>query len=189
MSVVAVQAGTGRLLGADHPCAAIDALAAVETTARSAMHEMRQLLTVLRADGDPGASVRPTPGLDDLPALVTNVAQAGIDVDVRVDAEPRPVPTGVALAAYRITQEALTNVIKHAGGAHASVLIRYTDDEMTLEVRDDGQVTANAGTSGGHGLVGMRKRAEVYGGELTASPDPHGSFVVRARLPIKPAPA
>ena len=115
MSVVAVQAGTGRLVGADHPDAAIDALAAVETTARSAMDEMRQILTVLRADDDSGASVTPTPGLDDLPALVAQVAEAGIDVDVHVDGEPRPVPTGVGLAVYRITQEALTNVIKHAG--------------------------------------------------------------------------
>ena len=115
MSVVAVQAGTGRLVGADHPDAAIEALTAVETTARSAMHEMRQILTVLRADDDPAASVTPTPGLDDLPALVAQVTEAGIAVDVRVDGEPRPVPTGVGLAAYRITQEALTNVIKHAG--------------------------------------------------------------------------
>ena len=187
MSVVAVQAGTGRLVGADHPDAAIAALAAVETTARSAMDEMRQILTVLRADDGPGASVTPTPGLDDLPALVTQVAEAGIDVDVHVDGEPRPVPTGVGLAVYRITQEALTNVIKHAGRAHASVLLRYTDDDMLVEVRDDGHATAPTVAAGGHGLIGMRERAAVHGGELTAGPDPHGGFVVRARLPVKPA--
>ena len=187
MSVVAVQAGTGRLVGVEHPDAAIDALAAVETTARSAMHEMRQILTVLRADDGQGASVTPTPGLDDLPALVTQVAEAGIDVDVRVDGEPRPVPAGVGLAAYRITQEALTNVIKHAGRAHASVLLRYTDDDMLVEVRDDGPATAPTAAAGGHGLIGMRERAAVHGGELTAGPDPHGGFVVRARLPVKPA--
>ena len=187
MSVVAVQAGTGRLVGADHPDAAIAALAAVETTARSAMDEMRQILTVLRADDGPGAAVTPTPGLDDLPALVTQVAEAGIDVDVHVDGEPRPVPTGVGLAVYRITQEALTNVIKHAGRAHASVLLRYTDDDMVVEVRDDGRATAPTVAAGGHGLIGMRERAAVHGGELTAGPDPHGGFVVRARLPVKPA--
>ncbi|HET9602289.1 MAG TPA: ATP-binding protein, partial [Acidimicrobiales bacterium] len=185
----AVQAGTGRLVGVEHPDAAIDALTAVETTARSAMHEMRQILTVLRADEDQGASVTPTPGLDDLPALVTQVAGAGIDVDMRVDGEPRPVPAGVGLAAYRIAQEALTNVIKHAGGAHASVLLRYSDDAMLLEVRDDGPATGFTTAAGGHGLVGMRERAAVHGGELTAGPDPHGGFVVTARLPVKPASA
>jgi signal transduction histidine kinase len=187
MSVVAVQAGTGRLVGADHPDAALAALAAVETTARSAMDEMRQILTVLRADDGLGAAVTPTPGLDDLPALVTQVGEAGIDVDVHVDGEPRPVPTGVGLAVYRIIQEALTNVIKHAGRAHASVLLRYTDDDMVVEVRDDGRATAPNVAAGGHGLIGMRERAAVHGGELTAGPDPHGGFVVRARLPVKSA--
>ena len=94
-------------------------------------------------------------------------------------------PAAVGLAAYRITQEALTNVIKHAGRAHASVLVRYTDDDMLVEVRDDGHPAATV-ARGGHGLVGMRERAAVHGGELTAGPDPHGGFVVRARLPVKP---
>jgi signal transduction histidine kinase len=187
MSVVAVQAGTGRLVGVDRPQVAIDALAAVETTARSAMHELRQILTVLRADGDADMSVRPTPGLDDLPDLVTQMVAAGVDVDVHVDGEPRPLPAGVGLAAYRITQEALTNVIKHAGGAHATVLVRYSDDDMVLEVRDDGHGTAAATTAGGHGLIEMRDRAAVHGGTLTAGPDPHGGFVVTARLPAAAA--
>ena len=99
------------------------------------------------------------------------MADAGIDVDGQVDGEPRTVPAGVGLAAYRITQEALTNVIKHAGHAHASVHVRYTDDDMLLEVRDDGR-TAPTGTAGGHGLIGMRERAAVHGGELTAGPRP-----------------
>ena len=187
MSVVAVQAGTGRLVGADRPDTAIDALAAVETTARSAMQELRQILTVLRADDSHEASVAPAAGLDDLPALIAQVTEAGIDVDMRVEGAPRSVPAGVGLAAYRITQEALTNVIKHAGPAHASVLVRYTDEDMTVEVRDDGHATASAAAAGGHGLVGMRERAAVHGGELTAGPDPDGGFVVRARLPVTPA--
>jgi signal transduction histidine kinase len=187
MSVVAVQAGTGRLVGPDHPEAAIDALAAVETTARSAMHEMRQILTVLRADGDPEATVAPIPSLDDLPTLVSQVAQAGIDVDVRIDGDPQPIPPSVGLAAYRITQEALTNVIKHAAGAHASVLLRYTADDLILEVRDDGPASSPPGVPGGHGLIGMRERAGVHGGELTAGPDPGGGFLVTARLPVRPA--
>jgi signal transduction histidine kinase len=187
MSTVAVQAGTGRLVSADHPDAALAALAAVETTARSAMDEMRQILTVLRADDSPGAAVTPTPGLDDLPALVTQVGETGIDVDVHVSGEPRPVPTGVGLAVYRIIQEALTNVIKHAGPAHASVLLRYTEDDMLVEVRDDGHASTPDVAAGGHGLIGMRERAAVHGGELTAGPDPDGGFMVRARLPVKPA--
>ncbi len=185
MSVVAVQAGTGRLVGPDHPGEAIKALTAVEETARSAMHEMRQILTVLRADDDDtDAAVRPTPGLDDLAALVAQVTEAGIAVDVRVEGEPRPVPTGVGLAAYRITQEALTNVIKHAGPAHASVLVRYTDHDVTVEIRDDGHGTPSRAGGGGHGLIGMRERAAVHGGELTAGPAADGGFRVRARLPL-----
>jgi signal transduction histidine kinase len=184
MSVVAVQAGTGRLVGTNHPGEAIKALTAVEETARSAMNEMRQILTVLRADGDTGASVTPTPGLDDLAALVAQVAEAGVAVDVRVEGEPRPVPTGVGLAAYRIAQEALTNVIKHAGPAHASVVVRYTDHDVTVEVRDDGHATAATPSTGGHGLVGMRERAAVHGGELLAGPAPDGGFRVSARLPL-----
>jgi signal transduction histidine kinase len=175
MSVVAVQAGTGRLVGPDHPGEAIKALTAVEDTARSAMHEMRQILTVLRTDTD----------TDNLGALVAQVADAGIAVDVRVEGEPRPVPTGVGLAAYRITQEALTNVIKHAGPAHASVLVRYSDHDVTVEIRDDGHGTAPTAGAGGHGLIGMRERAAVHGGELTAGPHPNGGFQVTARLPIR----
>ena len=183
MSVVAVQAGTGRLVGTNHPGEAIKALTAVEETARSAMNEMRQILTVLRADGDTGASVTPTPGLDDLADLVAQVAEAGVAVDVRVEGEPRPVPTGVGLAAYRIAQEALTNVIKHAGPARASVVVRYTDHDVTVEVSDDGHATASP-AAGGHGLVGMRERAAVHGGELIAGPAPNGGFRVSARLPL-----
>jgi signal transduction histidine kinase len=188
MSVVAVQAGTGRLVGPDHPREAIKALTAVEETARSAMHEMRQILTVLRTgtDADTDASVTPTPGLDDLAALVAQVTEAGLAVDVRVEGEPRPVPAGVGLAAYRITQEALTNVIKHAGPAHASVLVRYTDHDVTVEVLDDGHTTAPTAETGGHGLIGMRERAAVHGGELTAGPTPDGGFQVSARLPVSP---
>jgi signal transduction histidine kinase len=184
MSVVAVQAGTGRVVGPDHPGEAIKALAAVEETARSAMHEMRQLLTVLRTDDDTDASVTPTPGLEDLAALVAQVTEAGIDVAVRVEGEPWPIPAGVGLAAYRIIQEALTNVIKHAGPAHASVLVRYTDHDVTVEVRDDGHATAAPAGAGGHGLIGMRERAAVHGGELIAGPAPAGGFQVRARLPL-----
>jgi signal transduction histidine kinase len=184
MSVVAVQAGTGRLVGPNQPGEAIKALTAVEETARSAMHEMRQILTVLRTNDDTGATVTPTPSLDDLAALVAQVTEAGIAVEVRVEGEPRPISTSVGLAAYRIIQEALTNVIKHAGPANASVLVRYTDDDVTLEICDNGRATASTAGGGGHGLVGMRERAAVHGGELIAGPVPNGGFRVRARLPL-----
>jgi signal transduction histidine kinase len=184
MSVVAVQAGTGRLIGAEHPAEALKALTAVEETTRSAMREMRQLLTVLRTDDDPGGPVTPAPGLDDLAALVAQVAEAGLAVDLRTEGEPRAVSAGVGLAAYRIVQEALTNVIKHVGPAHASVLVRYTDQDLTVEVRDDGHAGRSGVVTGGHGLVGMRERAAVHGGELIAGPASGGGFRVAARLPL-----
>jgi signal transduction histidine kinase len=184
MSVAAVQAGTGRLVGPDHPVEAIKALTAVEETARAAMHEMRQILTVLRADDDGDAAVRPAPGLDDLAALVSQVTEAGIAVDVRVEGEARPIPTSIGLAAYRIIQEALTNVIKHAGRAHVTVLVRYTDHDVTVQICDDGHATTSTAGGGGHGLIGMRERVAVHGGELIAGPAPGGGFRVTARLPV-----
>jgi signal transduction histidine kinase len=183
MSVVAVQAGTGRLVGRERPDDALQALATIEATARSAMHEMRQMVAVLRTDGESAASISPTPDLGDLAALVAQVAESGVAIEARIEGEPRPLPPGIGLAAYRIIQEALTNVIKHAGPAHASVLIRYTDRDVLLEVRDDGRGPAVA-ANGGHGLVGMRERATVHGGELLAGPAPNGGFVVTARLPL-----
>ncbi len=185
MSVVAVQSSTGRLIGAEHPEEALKALTAVEVTTRSAMREMRQILTVLRTDDDPGGPVTPAPGLHDLPVLVAQVAaEAGLTVDLRTEGEPRAISAGVGLAAYRIVQEALTNVIKHAGPAHASVLVRYTDQDLTVEIRDDGQAGRSGVVTGGHGLVGMQERAAVHGGEVIAGPAAGGGFRVKARLPL-----
>ncbi len=113
------------------------------------------------------------------------MTEAGIAVDVRVEGEPRPVPTGVGLAAYRIIQEALTNVIKHAGPAHASVVVRYTDADVTVEVCDDGRATASAAGGGGHGLVGMRERVSCPRRRARSPAQrPNGGFQVRARLPL-----
>jgi signal transduction histidine kinase len=184
MSVVAVQAGTGRLIGPEHPAEALKALTAVEETTRSAMRELRELLTVLRTDDDRGSVVTPAPGLGDLPALVTQVAEAGLVVDLRVEGEPRAVPAGVGVAAYRIAQEALTNVIKHVGPAHVSLLVRYSDQDLTVEVCDDGHTGRSKVVTGGQGLVGMRERAAVHGGELIAEPTSGGGFRVKARLPL-----
>jgi signal transduction histidine kinase len=185
MSVVAVQAGTGRLIGAEHPAEALRALTAVEETTRSAMREMRQLLTVLRTDDDRGGPATPAPGLHDLPALVAQVAETGLAVDLQVEGQPHEVSAGVGLAAYRIAQEALTNVIKHAGAAHASVRVRHTAEDVTVEVRDDGHGQGRSAVeTGGHGLVGMKERASVHGGEVTVGPAPGGGFRVTARLPL-----
>jgi signal transduction histidine kinase len=116
------------------------------------------------------------------------MVEAGVDVDVRVEGEPRPVPTSVGLAAYRITQEALTNVLKHAGPARARVVVSYRSRELGLEIADDGR-GPNGASRSGHGLVGMRERVALYGGEFEASARNGGGFVVRACLPLASAPA
>ena len=139
MSVVAVHAGTGRMVADSDPVAAREALATIETSTRAALLEMRRLLGVLRgADGDGPGSLAPAPGLRDLDALVAEVVRSGVDVDVRVEGDRPEVPAGVDLSGYRIVQEALTNVLKHAGGAKATVVVRYANDSVTVEVDDEG---------------------------------------------------
>ena len=139
MSVVAVHAGTGRMVADSDPAAAKEALATIETSTRAALLEMRRLLGVLRgADGDGPGSLAPAPGLRDLDALVAEVVRSGVDVDVRVEGDRPEVPAGVDLSGYRIVQEALTNVLKHAGGAKATVVVRYANDSVTVEVDDEG---------------------------------------------------
>jgi signal transduction histidine kinase len=187
MSVIAVQAGAGRLVGDDRPTEAVTALGAVEETARSAMQEMRQLLTVLRADDSPDASVSPTPGVEDLASLASEVTETGLPVELRVEGDTRSVSPGVGLSAYRIAQEALTNVIRHSGAARASVVVQYSDHDLVVEVRDDGRGSTAGPPSPGHGIIGMRERAAVHGGDLAAGPGPDGGFVVRVRLPLPAA--
>jgi signal transduction histidine kinase len=192
MSVVAVHAGTGRMVAATDPAGAERALATIETTTRAALQEMRRLLGVLRSDVDGGAvpgDLSPAPGLGDLDALVAEVVRSGVTVDVRVAGERRPLPPGLDLCAYRIVQEALTNVIKHAGPARAAVAIEQNEREVSVDVRDDGigravAATAAAGT-GGHGITGMRERVAMHGGTLDVGPTPGGGFRVHARLPIE----
>ena len=141
---------------------------------------MRRLLELLRpADEDPG--LVPQPGLDQLGALVTQVREAGLDVDLRVEGERRAVPAGVDLSAFRIVQEALTNVLKHAGPARAAVTLRYRPGEIELEVVDDGASAMSTGR--GHGLLGMRERAAVVGGRVETGPRDGRGYAVRASLP------
>jgi signal transduction histidine kinase len=148
---------------------------------------MRRLLGVLRQEGEPQGSLTPAPGLADLSSLVTQVQDAGLRVRVQVDGQRGSVPPGVDLSAYRIIQEALTNVIKHAASSCATVAICYRADSVTVEITDDGPPAGGAPPArpgSGHGIIGMRERVAVFGGEFTAGPRPAGGFRVRASFPI-----
>ena len=188
MSVIAVQSGVGAHVADSRPEEVGKALAAIEATSRSALTELRRLLGVLRQDGEPQASLAPVPGLADLDALLAEVAKAGLAVKLRVQGRPAPLPAGLDLSAYRIVQEALTNVVKHAGPATAQVTICYRDQEVAVEVTDDGRgvgAVAGDGRRGtGHGLIGMRERVAAFGGDLEVGPRPGGGFRVAARLPV-----
>jgi signal transduction histidine kinase len=186
MSVMLVQTGAARrVLGTD-PAQATAALQAVEDTGREAMKEMRRLLGVLREDSAP-AALAPLPSLDGLDALVAQFTEAGLHVTLDVVGADHPLSAGIELSAYRIVQEALTNALKHAGpGVSVAVTVRVADDDLEVLVVDDGRgaaVLAN-GNGGGHGVLGMRERADVCGGELVAGPRAGGGFEVRARLPV-----
>jgi signal transduction histidine kinase len=184
MSVVAVHAGTGRMVAGDDPAAAERALATIEATTRSALGEMRRLLGVLRSpDGDEPAALGPAPGLADLDLLVAEVARSGVDVELRVHGARPVVPPGVDLSAYRVVQEALTNVIKHAGApTHVDVSLRHLPGSLAVEIVDDGRGAAST-VGGGHGHLGMRERVELWGGELVVGPIDGGGYRVSALLP------
>jgi len=189
MSVIAVQSAVGNHVIDTQPGEARQALAAIEATSRSALTEMRRLLGVLRQEGEPRGSLAPAPGLADLASLVTQVQDAGLKVWISVEGERRQVPPGIDLSAYRIVQEALTNVIKHAGSSSAKVTISYRPDSVTVEVTDQGAGSPATPllatrTGSGHGIIGMRERVAVFGGEFTAGPAPDGGFRVRACFPI-----
>jgi signal transduction histidine kinase len=178
MSVVAVQAGVGRYVIGSNPAEAARALDAIETTSRATLREMRQLLGMLR-DGTPGEMLS-APGLADIADLAE---RAGLRVDLAVRGMPRELPAGVDLAAFRIVQEALTNVVKHAGTGHGRVVVTYSDEAVAIEVTDDGAGAAIGGDEG-HGLIGMRERVALYGGEFSAGPLPGRGYRVSASLPI-----
>jgi signal transduction histidine kinase len=179
VSIVSVQAGAaGQLLEKD-PAAAREHLRAVQQAAQDALREMRRLLGVLREEQ---AEYVPQPGLARLPDLVEEARGAGLPVELREEGERGEVAQGVDLAAFRIVQEALTNVRRHAGRVPTTVGVRYAADEIELEVQNAPGTTGNGGGSG-HGILGMAERARVYGGSLDAGPDSRGGFAVRARLP------
>jgi signal transduction histidine kinase len=159
-----------------------DALGRVERAGRRALAEMRRLLGAMRRDGD-GLELAPQPGLDGLDSLLDDVGRAGLPARLHVDGDPYELPRAIDLSAYRIVQEGLTNSLKHANATRADVTVRYRDDELGIEVVDDGAGVATSDGLG-HGLVGIRERVKIYGGDMNAGTPPEGGFVLSARLPI-----
>jgi signal transduction histidine kinase len=197
VSVMVVQAGAARRVLQRDPDRAAEALSSIETTGRQALDELRRLLGMLREYTNQPPSLTPQPQLRDLDALVAQVEEAGLAVQLTVEGQPRELPSGIDLSVFRIVQEALTNTLKHAGPAHAHIALRYSPLELVLQVTDDGRGAANAlvgreangngGRRDGQGLVGMRERVALYGGELRTGPRPGGGYEVEARLPLTPA--
>jgi signal transduction histidine kinase len=180
LSVVVLQAAGARASG--KPAGAT--LEKIENSARQALAETRRLLGVLR-DPEEEAGLAPQPGIGELDALAASVRAAGLPVNLVIDGDPAALPAAVDVSVYRIVQESLTNVLKHAGPASADVTIDCAGDTVTVEVTDNGIAEPGRGAAaGGHGLAGMRERAAVFGGELAAGPRPGGGFAVRARLPL-----
>jgi signal transduction histidine kinase len=186
VSVMTVQAsGVRRLLRPEQEQER-EALLAVEQTGREALAEMRRVVGALR-DPEEGPALAPRPSLSRVDKLVAQARETGLPVDLEMEGEPVPLPAGVDLTAYRLVQEGLTNAIKHAAARHADVRVRYGDDYVEIEVCDDGRGADgpdSASSGGGHGLVGMRERVSIYGGELEAGPRAEGGFRLRARLPV-----
>jgi signal transduction histidine kinase len=181
VSVMGVQAGAARTLLDADPGAAREALRSIETTARESVAELQRLLAVLRERDDAPDGRAPQPGLAQLPGLVEQVRAAGLPVELSLSGDGEP-PPGIALAGYRIVQEALTNALKHAG-APTTVAVALRGGELYIEVRNAAGRRPSPAT-GGHGLVGMRERAHLYGGTVEAGPCPEGGFAVSARLPV-----
>ena len=197
VSVILLQVGAARMRAAGQP-GLTQPLHAAEASGRQALAELRRLLGVLNdspedgQDRDQGADGRlpdaPQPSIAALGRLAAEVRAAGLDVDLAIGGEVRPLPPGLELSAYRIVQEALTNVLKHAQASMARVRVCYGPDAVTIDVTDDGTAPAESGAPAGHGLVGMRQRARVFGGTAMAGPAPGGGWQVRAELPAEPAP-
>jgi signal transduction histidine kinase len=185
VSVMVVQAGGARRILDRDAARATEAAAHIEQTGRGALVEMRRLLGVLHQGED--AERAPAPGMRELEALVGRSRAAGLPVELSVDGEPRPLPAGLDLAAYRVLQEGLTNALKYAGAAPTEVRVGWSPDTLELTVADRGPGPGAAdGDGGGHGLVGMRERVRLYGGELWTGRRDGGGFEIRARIPLVP---
>jgi signal transduction histidine kinase len=186
-SMIVLQGGAARQVLRSAPDTAEQLLLSIEEIGRDALGELRRLLGLLRDDDEP-AMLAPQPGLARLDCLLVEVTTAGVRVEHRVEGRPVPLPPGLDLAAYRIVQEALTNILKHAGPVPANVIVRYRPHQLELEIRNRGGCrAAPASTGDGRGLVGMRERAAMYGGSLTTRSVPGGGYLVHARLPLQRA--
>jgi len=193
LSLIAVRAGVANYVIGDHPEEAARALTSIEHTSRGALQEMRALLEVLRAEPDGTGSGQqhvglvPAPGLASLESLAARTAEAGVRVDLDVRDERPQLTPGLDLAAYRVIQEALTNVIKHAATDSCRVTVACQPDVLTLEITDPGTGTRRNGSgnlTAGHGIAGMRERVSIYGGQFQAGPQSGGGFRVTARFPL-----
>jgi signal transduction histidine kinase len=196
VSVMVVQAGAARRVLHRDADRATEALSSIESTGRQALDELRRLLSMLREYGDGMPALAPQPTVEDLTALAVQFEEAGLHVELTVEGDARPLPSGADLSIFRIVQEALTNTLKHAGPARAVVRVSYRPHDVLVTVSDDGRGLAEQLSRGdgsdvvalqGHGLVGMRERVALFGGELRAAPRPGGGFEVKARLPLLPA--
>src|SRR2546421_3360449 len=184
VSVMVVQAGAERHALGDEQASTRDALTSIEQAGRQALAEARRLLGMLRRKST-SEDLEPQPSIDQIDLLVEQVARAGLQVKLEVEGEPGPLPAGVDLCAYRVVQEGLTNALKHAGPAQTEVVLRYAPQSFEVEIRDDGRGSSDlSGEGAGHGLIGMRERVTLYGGELKAGPREGGGFEIHAHLPL-----
>lgn len=184
ISLINVQAGVALHLIDEQPEQARTALAAIKQASKDALGELRSVLEVLRRSGEEEPRT-PQPGLDELDDLVSRAGAAGVEVTVEVDGSPRELPAEVDLAAFRIVQEAVTNVARHAGESSATIRVAYGKDDLTVQVDDNGRgATPGMISGGGSGIAGMRERTAALGGRLDAGPRPGGGFRVRAQLPV-----
>jgi signal transduction histidine kinase len=175
---MAIQAGAARVAGNNSK----DALLSIETTARDTLAELNHLLGVLRKDSD--APLSPQPGLDQAEALIKTARDAGLEASLKVTGTPRPLPAALDLSAYRILQEAITNVLKHAHATRVEVTVAYQPEAVLLNVTDNGMGAREPGGAlAGHGLIGMRERVDLFKGELATSSSSLGGFSVRVKLP------
>lgn len=187
LAVIIAQADGGRYAAAHDPEQGVKALETISDIGRAALADIRRILGVLRSDDGDGPLVAPQPGAHDLPTIVERVRETGARVSYTTIGEERPLMPGMGLTLQRICQEALTNAMKHAGpGAKMSVLLKWNDDEVVLQVDDDGRGAAALSDGGGTGIIGMRERAALFGGTVHAAPRATGGYRVRLTLPLHP---
>jgi signal transduction histidine kinase len=186
VAVMVVQAAAADDVFETNPARSREAIRAVTATGRQALEELRRLLAAVRPESPGDAPQAPQPTLARLDDLVAQVRTTGLAVELVIAGEQRPLPAGIELTAYRIVQEALTNTLKHAHATRAVVTISSTPTAVTVDVRDDGRGTPRGETSGGRGIIGMRERVALFGGDFSAGPAPEGGFRVTARIPLHP---